>query len=95
MGHLASEFPDPYTTCTYYRPLDHMTKYCPQLIAKWKTRGNQNQDSNQNVQKISVETWDKGPRITFFTCRGARIGDNTMHGGRNIKQWGKKSTGPM
>jgi hypothetical protein len=67
-GHLAHDCPNPCTTCTYCRALDHATKYCPQLVVKWKARGNQNQNPNQNVQKISAEKHNEGPRITVVTC---------------------------
>jgi hypothetical protein len=80
--NLASDFLNPCTTCTYYRALDHVTKHCPQLLAKWQERRNQNQNPNQNVQKISVEKRNEGPRITTITCGGDRIGDDAMNGGR-------------
>jgi hypothetical protein len=35
LGNLAHDCSNPCTTCTYCRALDHMKKYCPQLLAKW------------------------------------------------------------
>jgi tRNA A22 N-methylase len=60
---------NPCTTCTYCRALDHVTEYCPQLVVKWQARGNQNQNPNQNVQKISAEKCNEGPRITVVVWR--------------------------
>jgi hypothetical protein len=51
-GHLAWDFQNPYITCTYCRVLEHATEDCPQLLEKWQSRGNQNQ--NLNIQKIST-----------------------------------------
>jgi hypothetical protein len=42
----------------------------PQLLAKWQARENQNQ--NQNIQKISIEVRDKGPKILIITCKGTK-----------------------
>jgi hypothetical protein len=39
-GHLACDCLNSCTMCTYYRALDHVTKYCPQLVAKWQNKGN-------------------------------------------------------
>jgi hypothetical protein len=72
-----------------------MRQNCLQLLAKWQERGNQNQNLNQNVQKISVEKCDEGPRITVVMCGGARTGADVMNKGMQIEQWVRKSTGPM
>jgi hypothetical protein len=45
-GHLDREFPNPCTTCTYCRALNHVMEYCPQLVFKWKAKGNQNHNQN-------------------------------------------------
>jgi hypothetical protein len=68
-GHLARDFLNPCTTCMYCRALDHVTKDCPQLLVKWQERGNQNQNLNQNVQKISTEICDEGPKIAVVMWR--------------------------
>ena len=60
-----------------------MTKYCPQIFLKWKERGNQNQNPNQNVQKISAKKRNEGPRITVVTHEGARIGVDVTNGGNH------------
>jgi hypothetical protein len=44
-GHLARDFQNLCTMCTYCRALDHSTEDCPQLVAKWQARGNPNQKS--------------------------------------------------
>jgi hypothetical protein len=95
MGHLARDCLNPCTTCTYCRALDHATKDCPQLLVKWQERGNQNQNPNQNVQKISAEKHNEGPRIAVVMHGGARTGVDVMNGGRKVEQWVRKSTGPM
>jgi hypothetical protein len=42
LGHLAHDYLNPCTTYTYCRELDHETKDCPQLLAKWQERCNKN-----------------------------------------------------
>jgi hypothetical protein len=66
-----------------------------QLLAKWQERGNQNQNLNQNVQNISTEKHDEGPRIEVVMCGGARTGADAMNKGMQIEQWVRKSAGPM
>jgi hypothetical protein len=83
---------NPCTTCTYCRALDHATKDFPQLLAKWKARGNQNQNPNQNVQKISAEKCNEGPRIAVVTRGGTRTGVDAMNGGKQDEKWVNKST---
>jgi hypothetical protein len=47
--HLDHDFPNPFTTCTYFIYLDHMIEDYPKLLTKWKARGNLNQNPNHNV----------------------------------------------
>jgi hypothetical protein len=70
--------------------LDHATKYCPQLPAKWQERGNHNHKPNHNVHKISVENHNEGPIITTITCRGTRRGFDVMNGGKQVEKWVRK-----
>jgi hypothetical protein len=93
--HLAHDFHNPCTTCTYCRALEHATKDCPQLLEKWQARGNQNQNLNQNVQNISTEIHDEGPKIVVVTHRGAKTGIDTTSGRRQAEQWVKKEAGPL
>jgi len=72
-----------------------VTKYCPQLLVKWKERGNRNQNQNQNVQKISSEECNEGPRIETVMREGTRTWVIAMNGGRQVEQWMRKSIGPM
>jgi hypothetical protein len=43
----------------YYGALDHAREDYPELLEKWKARGNQHQILNQNFQKILVEIQDE------------------------------------
>jgi hypothetical protein len=49
---------------------------------KWKARGNLNQNPNKNVQKISVDKCDEGPKIVVVMHGGARKGYDIKNGGR-------------
>jgi hypothetical protein len=83
MGHLARDFLNPCKTCTYCRELDHETQDYPRLLLKWKVRGNWNQNPNHNIQKISSEERNEGPRIAVVMHEGDRIGvDVTNEGSR-------------
>jgi hypothetical protein len=62
---------------------------------KWKERGNENENPNQNVHKISAKKCNEGPRITVFTHGGTRTGVDAMNGGKNVEQWVRKSEGPI
>jgi hypothetical protein len=66
-GHLARDCQNLCTTCTYYRELDHAIEDYPQLVAKWKTRGNPTQNQNQNVQVILTERCNEGPIVAVIT----------------------------
>jgi hypothetical protein len=72
-----------------------MTKDCPQLFSKWQERGNHNQNLNQNVQNISIEIRDEGPKITTITRGGAKKGAGMINRGRHSDKWVGKSTRPM
>jgi hypothetical protein len=95
LGHLSHDYLNLCTRCTYCKALDHATEDCPQLVAKWKARGNHNHNRNQNVQKISSKKCNEGPRITVVTRGGARTRVDMMNGGKQTKQWVRKSTGTM
>jgi hypothetical protein len=92
---LACDFPNPCTTCTYYRTPDYGTKCCPQLFAKWYARGNKNPNPNPNVKKISAEKLNKGPRIVVVMHRGDRTRDDRMNEGKKTDQWVSKPTRPI
>jgi hypothetical protein len=68
-----------------------VTEDCPQLLVKWHIIGNQNQKLNQNVQNISKNIHDEGPKIAVGMCRGAKTGTDTINGGRQSEQWVRKS----
>jgi hypothetical protein len=34
-GNLARDYPNPCTTCTYCRALNHTIEDCPQLLENW------------------------------------------------------------
>jgi hypothetical protein len=61
-------------------------------LEKWQARGNQNQ--NPNIQKISIEIRDEGPKLTVITCRGTKTGRDANNGGKQVEQWVKKSEAP-
>jgi hypothetical protein len=86
LGHLVRDCPNLCTTCTYYRSLDHAKEYCPQIVTKWKVIGNQNENPNQNVHKMSAEKRNEGPRITVVICGGAMTEDDMMNEGKYIEQ---------
>jgi len=92
---LARDCLNPCTTCTYCRELDHVIKYCNQILAKCKERGNQNENLNQNVQKISDEKCNEGPRIVVVMCGGTRIVDYAINGRKQDEQWVNKYAGPI
>jgi hypothetical protein len=52
-------------------------------------------EPNQNIQKISTEIHDEGPKIEVVTCGGAKTGVDTTNGGRQSEKWVRKSAGPM
>jgi hypothetical protein len=60
-----------------------------------EARGNQNQNPNQNVQKISAEKHNEGPRIAVVMHGGDRTGADVMNGGKQDEQWVRNSVGPM
>jgi hypothetical protein len=62
--------------------LVHATKYFPQPVAKWKAIGNQNHNPNQNMQKISADECNEGPRITVVTRKGVRTRADIMTEGK-------------
>jgi hypothetical protein len=43
---------------------------------------------------MSAEKCNEGPRIVVVTREGARTGADMMTGGKQTKQWVRKSTGP-
>jgi hypothetical protein len=47
---------------------------------KWQARGNEKRNPNQNVQKISTEKCNEGPRTVIVMCGGARRGFDVMNG---------------
>jgi hypothetical protein len=71
--------------------LENSTEDFPQLVEKWKTRGNH----NQNVQNILAEKCNEEPRITVFTHRGAKTGVDVTNGGKHTEQWVRKSAWHM
>jgi len=44
---------------------------------------------------ISVEICSEGPKIVVVTCGGARTGVDMATQGNQVKQWVRKSEGPM
>jgi hypothetical protein len=62
---------------------------------KWHAKGNKNQNPNQNVQNISDEKCNEGPRIAVVMSRGARIGVDVKNEGNKVEQWVRNSVGPM
>jgi hypothetical protein len=84
--HLACDCLNSCTRCTYYRALDHATKYYPQIVAKWQVRGYHNQNPTQNVHKISIEKCNEGLRITIVMRRGTRTGADVTNGGKKMSK---------
>jgi hypothetical protein len=80
---------NPCTTCTYRRQLDHATKDCPRLIAKWKEK------RNTNVQMVIAEKHNEQPNITVVMRGGTRTGVDLMDQGNRIHQWVRKTTEPL
>jgi hypothetical protein len=62
---------------------------------KWKARGNHKYNMNQNVQKISVERHNEGPRVAVVTHGGDRTWDDMMNEGKKNEQWVRKLVGPI
>jgi hypothetical protein len=81
-GYLACDYLNHYTTYKYCIALDHVTKYCPQLLAKWQEKGNQNQKKKKTIQTTSVKEHNERPRIIIVTCKGARKGVDVTNGGK-------------
>jgi hypothetical protein len=94
-GNLARDCKNICTTCTYCREMDHSTKYCPQLVVRWHGRGNPKMNHNQNVNMVSFERSNEGPKVEFFTHGGARTWNDMMNQGNNLKQWVRNSVGPI
>jgi hypothetical protein len=90
LGHLSHDCPNLCTTCTYCRELDHAIEYCPQILMKWKERGNQNHNPYQNLYKISPQMCNEGPRIEVVTRGGTRTWVDAINGGKQAEQWVKK-----
>jgi hypothetical protein len=76
----------------YYKELEHATKYCLQLIVKWKERGKQNLNQNQNlnIQMIATEEHDDHPRIEIVMCGRTRIGVDAMENEKGMEKWIRK-----
>jgi hypothetical protein len=62
---------------------------------KWQARGNQNQNPNQNLQKISVEKCNEGPIIEVVRRRGSRTRVDVENRGKQAEKWVRNSTWPM
>jgi hypothetical protein len=62
---------------------------------KWQARGNQNQNPNQNIHKISAEKCSEGPRIVVVMREGDRTRVDMMNEGNQTKKWVRKSANPM
>jgi hypothetical protein len=81
--------------CTYCRVLDHSTEDYPQLVVKWQAKGNQNSNLNLNLQMISTERCNEGPRVVAITRGGSRTGTDKTIEGKQMEQWVRKSAGPI
>jgi hypothetical protein len=84
LGHLARDFQNPCTTCSYCNSFEHVIEDCLVLLAKLQER----QGGNQQVQLISVEPRREDPRVIVITRGGIVIGEdrvtpeNTTEGSR-------------
>jgi len=56
----------------YCKVDDHTIEYHPQLVAKWKAKGPQ----NQNVLKISIEEIDEPPKVSIITRSGVKTNED-------------------
>jgi hypothetical protein len=65
-GHLARDFQNPCTTCSYYNSFDHVIEDCPVLLAKLQER----RGRNQRVQLISEEPCGEDPKVVVITRGG-------------------------
>jgi hypothetical protein len=70
--------------------LKHAIEDYPQLVVKWKAKGNQNR--NRNIQKISTEIRDEGPKIIVVTCVGTKTGIDATNERKHVEKWVMKST---
>ena len=75
--------------CSYYKVFNNTIEECPHIISKWKAKvtGNKKKtpNANQNVQKISVDPWDKLPTIFVLTRGGTVTGDDNGEPWKNMR----------
>jgi hypothetical protein len=64
-GHLARDFHNPCTTCSYCNSFEHVIEECPMLLAK--IQGKQGPQENPQVQLIYVEPHGADPGVIVIT----------------------------
>jgi hypothetical protein len=76
LGHLARDFQNPCTTCSYCISFECVIEDCPVLLAKLQKR--QGTQQNPQVQLIYVEPHGEDPRVFVITREGVVIGEYRM-----------------
>jgi hypothetical protein len=71
LGHLARDFQNPCTTCSYCNTFEHVIQEFLSLLAKLQER----RGGNQQVQLISLEPRREDPRFIFITRGGIVTGE--------------------
>jgi hypothetical protein len=67
------------------------------LIVKWKERGNQDQNhnQNQNIQMIGAEECNDHPRVAAITHGGMRTREDVTEKGKGVEKWIRKENDPI
>jgi hypothetical protein len=84
--HLARDYHNPFTTCSYCSLFEHVIEDCPVLLAKLQERRGPQQ--NPQVQPIYAEPRREDPRVVVITRGGAVTGEDKMTQGKTTKESG-------
>ena len=69
--HLARDYQNPFTICSYCNSFEHVIEDCHVLLAKLQER----RGGNQQVQLISVEPHGEDPKVSIITRGGIATGE--------------------
>jgi hypothetical protein len=83
-GHLAKDFQNPCTTCSYCNSFEHVIKECLALLAKLQER----RGENPQVQLIYVEPHGEDPRVIVITRGGVVTREDRVTPRKTTKESG-------
>jgi hypothetical protein len=85
-GHLARDFQNPCTTCSYCSSFEHVIEDCSVLLAKLQERRGPQQ--NPQVKLIYIESHGEEPRVFVITRVGVVTGEDRVTQGNTTKELG-------